>query len=326
MPTISSCHLPKPKSWDEFEDITLSALKLRWNNPDLTRHGRQGQKQTGVDIYGQNSLRQQIGVQCKNTVSQITSDIIDSEIVNAEQFSPTLSDLYIATSADSCVHLQKYVRSLSVSRVQAKKFGIQILFWNDISQDLSTSPELIAKHYPHFSIFSTQPVILSDRDKDICQMNELLSYVDLERIQYDTFDAPKIVNSHFMEVIDVLLKIRQNPVFVLFDQKLQTSLDSFLAKWQEISCTGAHCYDYHGANHIIFYMPGDCFRSSEDQRAFETLTTLYSELRSVLTNFVLFVSQSYPEINIQQTNTIARRRYAEMEKGLQEWAIRNKLS
>ena len=83
MPTLSNSHLPKPKSWDEFEDITLDALRFRWNSPDLTRHGRQGQKQDGVDIYGMDSFGQQIGVQCKNTISKITPQLIDSEISNA---------------------------------------------------------------------------------------------------------------------------------------------------------------------------------------------------------------------------------------------------
>lgn len=35
MPTISSSKVPSPKSWDEFEEITLSAAKLRWNSTDF---------------------------------------------------------------------------------------------------------------------------------------------------------------------------------------------------------------------------------------------------------------------------------------------------
>ena len=45
MPTLGSAEIPAPKSWDEFEDITLSAAKLRWKSSDFFRHGRQGQKQ-----------------------------------------------------------------------------------------------------------------------------------------------------------------------------------------------------------------------------------------------------------------------------------------
>jgi hypothetical protein len=35
MPTIASSKVPPPKSWDEFEDIVLSAAKLRWKSTDF---------------------------------------------------------------------------------------------------------------------------------------------------------------------------------------------------------------------------------------------------------------------------------------------------
>ncbi|WP_395664429.1 hypothetical protein [Methylocella sp.] len=52
MPTLTGLVLPPPGSWDEFEESALSAAKLRWNSTDLYRHGRQGQRQDGVDIFG----------------------------------------------------------------------------------------------------------------------------------------------------------------------------------------------------------------------------------------------------------------------------------
>lgn len=62
MPTISSSVVPTPKSWDEFEDITLAAAKLRWNSTDSQRNGRQGQKQVGIDVYGHADDDRHIGV------------------------------------------------------------------------------------------------------------------------------------------------------------------------------------------------------------------------------------------------------------------------
>ena len=226
---------------------------------------------------------------------------------------------------DSCVTLQQYVRNLSVSRCQAQKFGVKILFWNDISQDLTLNPQLVAKHYPQLNLTTSQPIILDDRTKDIRQMKDILSYVDLEGIQYDTSKAPKIVNLHFMEVVDVLVKIRKNPIFVLFDDDLRKTLDSFLMKWEEISYTGQYCYDYHGHDQIIFPTPGDFFRSHEEQKTFEKLGVLYSELRSELTTFISFIMNNYPEIDIQETNGIARKRYHEMQKDLNAWAAKNNI-
>jgi hypothetical protein len=66
MPTPSTSDLPKPKSWDEFEDIVWSIYIQRWQDPHAQRYGRNGQAQHGVDIYGQqNGSSKYVAVQCK---------------------------------------------------------------------------------------------------------------------------------------------------------------------------------------------------------------------------------------------------------------------
>jgi hypothetical protein len=61
MPTLAHMHVPRPKGWDEFQDITLTSLKLRWRSPNLTQNGRSGQPQAGVDIYGPDDLGRFVG-------------------------------------------------------------------------------------------------------------------------------------------------------------------------------------------------------------------------------------------------------------------------
>jgi hypothetical protein len=46
MPTLSNMVVPPPKSWDEFQDIALSALKLGWRTANLQQNGRQFRPQT----------------------------------------------------------------------------------------------------------------------------------------------------------------------------------------------------------------------------------------------------------------------------------------
>jgi hypothetical protein len=105
MPTIA--YVPTPKSWDEFEDITLAAAKLRWNSSDFYRNGRPGQKQDGVDIWGRDDGNRHIGVQCKNTVDGISLSTVNDEIANAGTFTPKLDRLYIAqqSAMRSCKRL-----------------------------------------------------------------------------------------------------------------------------------------------------------------------------------------------------------------------------
>ena len=150
MPTIASSNVPTPKSWDEFEDITLAAAKLRWNSSDFYRNGRQGQKQDGVDIWGHDDDNRHIGVQCKNTVDGISLTTVKAEIANAEAFEPKLDRLYIATTAKRDAVLQKAVREISKQQAQAGLFKVDVLFWDDIFQDLAKDDEIFFRHYPQF--------------------------------------------------------------------------------------------------------------------------------------------------------------------------------
>lgn len=150
MPTIASSVVPPPKSWDELEDITLAAAKLRWGSVDFQRHGRTGQKQDGVDVFGHDDDDRHIGVQCKNTVGGISISVIEDEVANAEKFEPLLDRLYIATTARRDAPLQKEVRILSEARRRGGKFRVGILFWDDLCQDLATDDDVFFAHYPQF--------------------------------------------------------------------------------------------------------------------------------------------------------------------------------
>jgi len=61
---MTSVKLPEPLDWQEFERLTEEALKVKYNNPNFTRHGRPGQMQQSVDVYS-TSGNGIIGAQCK---------------------------------------------------------------------------------------------------------------------------------------------------------------------------------------------------------------------------------------------------------------------
>ncbi|WP_039049512.1 hypothetical protein [Comamonas thiooxydans] len=148
MPTYANVNMPPPSSWDEFEDLVCSAAKNRWKSANFTRHGRQGQRQDGVDIYGKDDRGHLVGLQCKNTSSGITSRIVDEEIAKAEAFRPQLHHLYIATTAETEKSLQEFVRERSNTRMQAGDFEVSILFWTDVWQDLTLDESRLFQHYP----------------------------------------------------------------------------------------------------------------------------------------------------------------------------------
>ena len=55
-----------PAYWQDFERLTLDIAKIQWKDDYAERHGREGQAQGGVDIFGYNhSAKEQTGIQCK---------------------------------------------------------------------------------------------------------------------------------------------------------------------------------------------------------------------------------------------------------------------
>ncbi|MCA1931654.1 hypothetical protein [Rheinheimera sp.] len=157
MPTIQSSQIPKPKSWDEFETIVRDAMSQRWKSSTLAKNGRAGQKQNGVDIYGNDDLGRPVGIQCKCTKSEINYDIIEQEVLKAEKFKGRLVTLFIATTAEHDAKLQENIRAYSESRVMKGGFAVGILYWDEIIAGLVLNPEVFKAHYPQYGNFNTTP-------------------------------------------------------------------------------------------------------------------------------------------------------------------------
>lgn len=174
MPTLASSNIPTPKSWDEFEDIALSAAKLRWGSANFYRHGRTGQRQDGVDIFGTPDDGLQRGLQGKNTIGGLDKPTILKEVAAAETFQPPIEELYIITTAKRDAPLQKAIRELSIQRKKAGKFAVAILFWDDIVQDLAVDPAVFRKHYPELA--GPGPDLVKEHDKALAdELGRLLS-------------------------------------------------------------------------------------------------------------------------------------------------------
>lgn len=151
MPTLSEMNIPTPKSWNEFQAITTSALKIRWSNQNFQEYGRGGQAQQGVDIYGHDDLGRSVGVQCKNK-TVLTSDEADAEIKLAENFQPALDNYFFAISGPRDAKIQTYLRTLSDERLKNGKFPVGVLFWDDLIQDLASVPQEFSKHFPQLRL------------------------------------------------------------------------------------------------------------------------------------------------------------------------------
>jgi tetratricopeptide (TPR) repeat protein len=152
VPTIPQSDLPKPKSWDEFEDIVWNIYSREWHDPHAERNGRSDQRQHGVDIYGQpwEMGGRYAGIQCKRLAEgRLTQQAIDREVAEAEEFVPPLAEYLIATTESRDAVVQEVARQIDEERRQAGKFRVHLVFWETLCDRLSDpdNADLLHKHY-----------------------------------------------------------------------------------------------------------------------------------------------------------------------------------
>ncbi len=235
MPTYANSNVAPPQGWDEFEDIVCSAAKNRWQNPSFTRHGRQGQSQEGVDVYGNNERGQLIGLQCKNTWSGVSEDVIDIEVTKAEKFKPALAEFYIATTASTDKNIQAFVRTLSKKRRMAGSFEVGILFWNDVWHDLTLNEDRLFQHYPQLrpepSATSLEP------SHDLRLFREFQSTLSFEPavrlLREQDFGAPFLLGS--IQPLYDFVETWGQPEKEFLDQDLQAALEKLYLSARDMS-------------------------------------------------------------------------------------------
>ena len=170
MPLPTTIKLGIPKSWDEFEDMVADIVKIEYGDPLAARYGRTGQRQDGIDIFGNSEKLPKFGIQCKNK-EDISKEEILEQIKEAEHFQPSLNYLIFATTSKRDATLQTELAEISEKRLTEKKFEVRIIFWEDISLILSGSRNLMEKYYSQFgssamSFDKIEGMILNSKKED----------------------------------------------------------------------------------------------------------------------------------------------------------------
>jgi tetratricopeptide (TPR) repeat protein len=123
-----------------------------WADPGTQRHGRSGQQQHGVDIYGcPNQGPDYEGVQCKckdgRYGQEITEVELKTEVEKAKKFHPPLKRFILATTAPSDQKIQLVARKFTEEHLSAGLFSVEVLGWDEIQRRLASHPKVIDKHY-----------------------------------------------------------------------------------------------------------------------------------------------------------------------------------
>lgn len=160
MPLPHSMQIPPPANWQDFERLCYDLYKKVYNSEDVHMHGRSGQAQHGVDIYGE--LAQPnvwFGVQCKGKDTRYGNALkvseLRDEVEKAKNFTPPLSIFILATTAVNDVKIQSEARKLSEENQKSGLFKVRVESWDEIHQKICDYDEILKKHYS--SIFNKIP-------------------------------------------------------------------------------------------------------------------------------------------------------------------------
>ncbi len=143
-----------PKSWEKFEDLTRALFAALWCAPLTQKHGRSGQTQHGVDVFGTpaDAPGQTFGVQCKGKNSgyhaKATIAEFNVELAKAERFRPALAHWTFATTAPNDGLLQRHAQLVSEQRERHGRFPVVAIGWETIQALLSGQPSVVEEFYP----------------------------------------------------------------------------------------------------------------------------------------------------------------------------------
>ena len=229
---LTNKKIPAPNNWQDFESICLDLFRREWNDPNLRRHGRTGQKQFGVDIYGKRLVNENfiwVGMQCK-CLDKLTKEALISETEKATHFKPKLSEYYFAYAGPRDADIQKESRLITDKNSRLKLFSVEVLSWDDLTILLERYPDIFEKYYGDMFL---KPQI----DKtDLVEIKDLINKEGDKQTKKIDFLIERVSDSqHFIESESVITQEFNSELNyakdLLKDFKPETVLD-FLQKFK----------------------------------------------------------------------------------------------
>ncbi len=156
MPPFHSLQIPAPRNWQDFEELCADLWSAIYESDSTQMHGRTGQAQCGVDVYGQiRGESEWFGVQCKGKDSRygsaLTIDELTKEVEKAKDFKPCIQKFILATTSPNDAQIQQMARELTLENQAKGLFSVEVKSWDEIHREIGLYPKVLAKHYPSFT-------------------------------------------------------------------------------------------------------------------------------------------------------------------------------
>lgn len=150
--SILNREIPPPIDWQAFERLCCDLYRGRWGDPETQLHGRSGQQQHGVDVFGREAGTGWVGVQCKGKNAgygaKPTVDELRREVGKAKSFKPPLRKFLLATTAPNDAAIQQEARLLTEEHGKTGLFEVHALGWDTLKQYVAADLAVVRTHYP----------------------------------------------------------------------------------------------------------------------------------------------------------------------------------
>ncbi len=137
-----------PNDPTAFESLCLDLWRDIWQDDGAQKHGRRGQAQSGVDVFG-SKHGSWIGVQCKQKDgllrTTLTVQELDDEVRGAMLFRPSLSVFVLATTGRRNAAVQARARALSDEHRRHGQFTVEVWSWDEIWRELYARKPLLQR-------------------------------------------------------------------------------------------------------------------------------------------------------------------------------------
>lgn len=139
-------YLPPPSNWQDFQDLVVQIASMHYESAQ--DYGRQGQRQNGVDIYAETWDKKKIGIQCKETKSELNDKVVEKDAEDAKGFSQKLDLFIIATTHRRDARLQDWV--IRLNNGGKFPFTIRVDFWDDFQNYINQSAMVLNSCYENY--------------------------------------------------------------------------------------------------------------------------------------------------------------------------------
>ncbi|MCI4679003.1 hypothetical protein K9U39_17930 [Rhodoblastus acidophilus] len=161
MSALAATQIPKPADEQAFERGSVVLFRCLLGDPNVSRHGRRGQRQNGVDLVGirNGDPTHLVGVQCKlkGAGHELSEKEVRDELDNALTFNPQLREYFIVTTSPDDVDLQQLARELAVDLMaKGRRLLIHVWGWNTLEERISEHAAARKAFDPSHGVFSEQ--------------------------------------------------------------------------------------------------------------------------------------------------------------------------